>query len=109
MTGHVHVTVCDLSMYVCACVCVISLCMCVHVCVCVLQPAGGASGVDFVGFVKLLVMIAIYSLSKTSAFESLYPTAKVGHGSLSQRRHTRMLNFLSCLHVFVYHVCFLPV
>jgi hypothetical protein len=34
-------------------------------------------GIDFTSFLKLLVMVSVFCLSKTQAFSSLYPTIKV--------------------------------
>ena len=41
--------------------------------------AGGGTGLDLPHFVKMLVMISVYGLSKTTAFASLYktPEAKI--------------------------------
>jgi hypothetical protein len=36
--------------------------------------AGGGTGIDFIHYIKFLVMLAVYGLSKTTAFVALYKT-----------------------------------
>ena len=38
--------------------------------------AGGGNGLDFVSFIKFMVLVAVLSLSKTSSFSALYSTVE---------------------------------
>lgn len=44
--------------------------------------AGGGTGLDLAGFLKLLVMVSYHCLSKTSSYSSLYSTIEVSYGGL---------------------------
>lgn len=39
--------------------------------------AGGGTGLDFIGFLKFLVMVSYHSLTKTNAYSSMYHTIEV--------------------------------
>jgi hypothetical protein len=44
-----------------------------------MKGSNGKDVITFISFLKLLVMTSLYCLSKTSAFNSLYPTVKVNY------------------------------
>lgn len=46
--------------------------------------AGGGTGLDLAGFLKLLVMASYHCLSKTSSYSSLYSTIEVSYSTTSR-------------------------
>jgi hypothetical protein len=60
----------------------------------------GKDVISFVSFLKLLVMTCLHCLSKTSSFNSLYPTVKVMSMCI------KIIFFLLLLHFILHRCCF---